>query len=379
MSNENKVDQKKLNKLIGDLMFEEPVVLADGTLSTPRWKTGLVAFDALLNGGLPRGKAIAIGTEEGVGKTTMILQGCFNIIEQYPESKVYYCDAEGGASFELIESMGFADLLYHPKKNPKGRFFLLNTSTIQQISAVLKIAATDPNTAVFVIDSDTMVVDQRDLDDDALGTNNKAAALNARMWSSVAGAMLATVKASEMCLIFIHQARTNLSGFNARTEASACRAIRHAVSAEIWGKRKHWLAPDRSFTHKREGAIGVYIQLTTSKNRLTKPFATVEFPIFFGLGASNIWSYKDWLMEHNITDPATGEVKPYVEKAGSWFTLNLPSGTHRCQGEAKLMDLVEQNYDEIVSIVDNYGGVDVGTNKEYLDGAENDDDTFSEE
>ena len=76
------VDTKKLNNFLTDYLFEEPETLEDGTIKTSRYETGIIMFDLLLNGGLPKGRAIAIGAEPGVGKTTLLIQACGNIVEK---------------------------------------------------------------------------------------------------------------------------------------------------------------------------------------------------------------------------------------------------------------------------------------------------------
>lgn len=350
---------KEINTVVSDFLFKKPEILEDGTIKTPRYETGVVMFDVLLNGGLPKGKAIAIGAEWGVGKTTLLIQALGNIVEKY-QKKVYYLDAEGGATYELFEAMGYANLLYDPETNPDGLFYLLNLTTIQDISRIIKIVAADPDTAAIVIDSDTKVVDGLALEEEDLGTSNKAVGLNARMWSKAAGPIDAIIKQSEACLVVVHQARVDLAGFMPKITATGGNAVKHMVSVEIWGKKKGWILPDFSISTANKDkpvAIGAYVKLTTEKNRLTKPFASVMLPIFFGKGVSNKWAYKEWLETHEFTDQVTAEVKPFINKKGSWYDITLPSGVNaKVQGDTKVWEFVNENYDEIKSYVDSNGG-----------------------
>lgn len=353
-------NQKELNKLLDDFLFEEPELSEDGTIKTPRYETSIINFDLLLNGGLPIGKVIAFGAEPGVGKTTLLIQACGNIIEKYGK-KVYYLDIEGGATYELFQAMGYHNLLYHPKLNPDGKLFLLSVKTIQQITQLLKKVAEDDDTAVVVIDSDTSVTDQLIIDDEFLGANNKAAASNARMWSKVAGPIVATVSKSNMCLVIVHQARVNLSGFMAKIESSGGTASKHMASVEIWGKRRGWIGVDNTFPVKsRKEAIGAYVELTTEKNRLTVPFAVCSVPIFFGRGVSNKWAYRDWLLENFKKDEVTGEVVSYLNKAGAgYYTLTLPSGQYKCRGDEQMWQLIDAHLEEIIDFVNSNGGFKV--------------------
>jgi len=353
------VDPKELNKFLGDYLFEEPETLEDGTIKTARYETGIIMFDLLLNGGLPKGRAIAVGAEPGVGKTTLLIQACGNIVERY-NKKAYYLDVEGGATYELFEAMGFANLLYNPNTNPDGKLYLLSVKTIQDISRIIKKVAPDEETAVIVIDSDTQVTDQLAIDDEILGTGNNAVGSNARMWSKASRPLNAIISSSNASLLVVHQARVNLTGFMPKIESAGGNALKHLVSVEVWGKRKAWIGPGNVWVKKRQEAIGSYVKLTTEKNRLTKPFATVELPIFFGRGVSNKWAYKQWLEDNTTVDQATGEVVQMLNKAGAgYYTLTLPSGPHKCRGDEDMWQMIDEHYEEIVKYVQNNGGFKV--------------------
>lgn len=346
---------ESLKKELENFLFKSPETLEDGTIKTPRYETGIIMLDILLNGGFPWGRVLGFGAEWGVGKTTLLIQACGNIIEKY-NKKVYYIDVEGGATYELFEAMGYANLLYHPKTNPDGKFFLLGIETIQDISAVIKKVCQDEDTAIVVIDSDTDVVDGLALEEDDLGTSNKAVGIDARMWSKAAKVIKAVVKKSNACLVIVHQARVDLSGFMPKIVATGGNAMKHMASAEIWGKRKGWIAEGNIITKNKKEAIGAYVSLNTEKNRLTKPFSSVMVPIFFGKGVSNTWAYKEWLETHDTSDTATGEVIPIIKKKGAWYEISLPSGVFRAHGDSEVWKIILDNFDEIKKYVDGNGG-----------------------
>lgn len=358
------VNYKELNKFLGEFLFEEPDTLSDGTIKTQRYETGIIMFDLLLNGGLPKGRTVAIGAEPGVGKTTLLIQACGNVVEKY-DKKAYYLDVEGGATYELWEAMGFANLLYHPTINPDGKIYLLSVKTIQDISRIIKKITEDPQTAVIVIDSDTQVTDQLAIDDEILGTGKNDVGSNARMWSKVSRPLNAIISGSEACMVIVHQARVNLTGFMPKIESAGGNALKHLASVEIWGKKKSWIGNGNVMVKSRSEAIGAYIKLTTEKNRLTKPFATVEIPIFFGRGVSNKWAYKEWIETHDVTDKLTGEVTKVLNKAGAgYYTLTLPSGPYKCRGDEDMWKLIDEHLDEIVDYVNANGGFTVMTDTE---------------
>lgn len=355
------VTTKDINKLVGDFLFSPPEKNEDGTIKTERYETGIVMLDLLLNGGFPKGKVLGLGAEEGIGKTTILIQSAGNIVEKY-DKKVFYIDVEGGATFELFDAMGYSDLLYSPENNPTGKLYLISVETIQNIAKIVSKVAKDPETALIIIDSDTQVVDGRTLVDDELGMSNNAIGTDARMWSKSLKPINAVIKQSSACLIIVHQARMDLSGFIPRITSTAGRAARHVASAEIWGKKISWIHEGNSLPGGGEkykaDAIGAYVSLNTEKNRLTKPFASVQVPIFFGKGVSNLWAYKTWLEEEKYTDEATGEVIGFIEKNGSWYTINLPfiSVKEKVQGDQKVWDIVMEHAEDIKAYIDTHGG-----------------------
>ena len=351
-------NEKQFKKEIGDFLFRKPETLEDGTIKTERYETDILMLDILLNGGLPKGRAIGFGAEWGVGKTTMLIQACGNIVEKY-DKKVYYIDVEGGATYELFEAMGYADLLYDPETNPDGKFYLLSIETIQDIAKIIKQVSMDPDTAVIVIDSDTHVVDGLALEEDDLGTSNKAVGVDARMWSKAAKPIGAVIKKSNACLVIVHQARVDISGFRPRITSTGGNAIKHLATVEVWGKRKSWIGEGNALVKDKKEAIGAYVSLNTEKNRLAKPFSSVMVPVFFGKGVSNLWAYKEWLETSSYTDDVTGEVTPYIKKKGSWYEINLPSGSEKVQGDAAVWQVLLDKVDEVKDIVDSNGGFSV--------------------
>ena len=48
----------------------------NGVLNIPRWSTGLPDLDAIIGGGIPKGRTIEIFGAESAGKTTLAYQFC---------------------------------------------------------------------------------------------------------------------------------------------------------------------------------------------------------------------------------------------------------------------------------------------------------------
>ncbi|MCF7926843.1 MAG: DNA recombination/repair protein RecA [Candidatus Izimaplasma sp.] len=321
-----------------------------GELYTPKYKTDLLNLDVLLNGGFPKGRVIGIGAEWGVGKTTLLIQACGNIIEKY-DKKVYYIDVEGGATYDLFNSMGYAELLYNPNTNPNGKFIVITTETIENITKIINRVSKEDDTGIIVIDSATQVISEKQTKMDDLGASKKHIGYAARMWSRVAKPIVAVMKKTNACLVLVHQARTDISGFKPRVVASGGNALKHIASAELWGKRKKWIDNVFSTTTYKSKAIGAYVEFTTNKNRLCNPFTKVNIPIFFGRGVSNLWMFKEWL-ENNSFENEDGKEIPYLKDSNSWFQFNLPFLDKKVHGINKLYDLMHEHFKKIKSFIE---------------------------
>lgn len=340
----------------------EPEVLDDGTIVLPRWETGIITLDALLGGGFPKGKIVGFGAEEGVGKTTILLHSSLNIIEKY-NKKVLYLDVEGGATYDMMEGVGILPHLYS-KTNPDGLFYLLSLESIQDINTVIQAVVKDEEVALVVLDSTSNVIDEVSLDADFMGADKNAVGADARMWSANFKKINAQIKRSNACLVLVHQARNNLSGFHVTMGPSGGKAARHVASIEIWGMKREYIGEgdvtkDKTgATIKRGDAIGARIQLTTTKNRLGLPFRAVDAFLYFGKGISNKWAYRDLLTTMQIVDGTTGEARP-VLMSGGWPSLQLPSGLYKgtdYRGNEGTWKLMEDHWDEIIEYVNANGG-----------------------
>ena len=346
----NKTENKSINNFIKQFSNDLIVTNEDGTVITPKYRTGILNLDILLNGGFPIGRIIGIGAEWGVGKTTLLIQACGNIIERYNKN-VYYIDVEGGATYDLFESMGYAELLYNAKTNPTGRFYLINVETLQDVSKIIHRVTREDDTALIVIDSVTQVLDASVLEDEELGSSKKNIGYDARMWSKVAKPYSAVLKKSKACLILVQQARRDISGFKPRIVASGGNAIKHMTSSSIFGTRDTWIEDMFRTTTYRKGSIGAYVDFTTTKNRLKMPYKSIKIPILFGRGASNLWMAKEWLNSHGYVDKETKQVIPFLKSSVSWHQFNLPFLNEKVQGNIVLYETIEHSLDKILEYI----------------------------
>jgi len=351
----NKTKKNQFKKTISK--YERKKNESSNSFKTFTYSTGVILLDQLIGGGLPKGKIIGIGGETSVGKTTLLLQICCNVIERYNKD-VYYIDVEGGASSELINALNCSHHI-SCEDNPDGRLHILDINTIQDISVVVKGASEDPETAIIVVDSETQVIDE-DMKSDDLGSSYRGKGSHATMWSRMARTFTAVIRESNACLIMVHQARQKLKGFSQPVASSGGNAMKHMTSIEIWLSYLHKIDENLVVTKNTNDSSGVFIELTTSKNRLSLPNKKIELPLLYGKGVSNLSAFKKWLSEYEYNDGKSNG-RNFITQRGPMFDLKIPpiGISETVKGYAELNALIEYHQDSIRAFIERETGWDV--------------------
>lgn len=82
--------------------------------------TGLFPLDYCLGGGFPKNRLVEIMGEEGVGKSTLMLQICKNIIEQDSNAIIFYRDSEFATTTERLKTLGLYLYKYNERVKDVG-------------------------------------------------------------------------------------------------------------------------------------------------------------------------------------------------------------------------------------------------------------------
>ena len=82
MVNKKGMNKEAIMKLCSEISKKEGEGIVyslgnkNGVLNIPRWSTGLPDLDAIIGGGIPKGRTIEIFGAESAGKTTLAYQFC---------------------------------------------------------------------------------------------------------------------------------------------------------------------------------------------------------------------------------------------------------------------------------------------------------------
>lgn len=331
--------------------------------------TGSLIMDIVMGGGLPEGKMIEMASDSGIGKTTITLSMCKNILMQ--GKKVVYLDHEGAVSTSQLEGIFgknketgnyyYKEWLWN-EDNPEGNFFLFQVTTYSESEAVLNQLLGTGEIAVVVIDSVTAMVADEYLEDvenpdagDGKQITDQRPAVDARLLGKFLKKFKAVCTKYNTTMILINQLRTNLNitGMGVSTKISTGGAaveffpdirLRLERPQPIYQNKLNNLVGS---TEKQQ--IGCMATIQAFKNKLGNGKIKVPIAIIYGKGISNIQSYISWLPNKKVEIDGQ-EIPMLLKKGGGYNVLTLKDGQQfNVRGDQQLEELVKQHFSEIKS------------------------------
>lgn len=234
--------------------------------------TGFPSLDQALGiGGLPRGRIIDIYGPEGSGKTTL----CLHIIAQaqsLPPQKGGIGGGSGVCAF--IDTEHALDPGHAIKCGVDlNRLYLAQPATAEEALEITE-ALVRAGIEVVVIDSAAGLLPRAELEG-AMGDNH--AGLQARLMSQALRKLAGPTRQSSTLLIFTNQLRCQpdiLFGPQGSQQPTGGLALRFHASVSIDLRRVQAIKSGGQ-------VIGVRIRATIKKNKVSPPFKSAEFDLFY--------------------------------------------------------------------------------------------------
>lgn len=295
-------------------------------------------LDAILGGGIAKGKFTQIYSESGVGKSTIVLQFCLNACKQ--DLKVAYIDSEGGVNSDLLHSIGldpFVDV----------NFFLFPVSLFEETEKVLD--AILPEIDFVVIDSLTFLVPQKLLESsvgDVLpGLQARTEALFIQKYKYLA-------TKHNVGFIFISQTRTTFNFRGQSTVDSAGgKAVKFSMDCRLnLRKTGDMKKRVKTINGVEEIVYGANVACMCKKNRFTSAFIEGNVAVVYGRGISNLMAYVNFLLKNK-----------YVQQTGAWYKVNIPGfeDAPKLQGINGVSKWAKENIDIVMQLLEQAGGFDL--------------------
>jgi recombination protein RecA len=279
--------------------------------------TGALNMDLALGiGGLPKGRITEIYGAEASGKTTIALHVVAQA--QILGGTVAYIDAEHALDVYYAKKLG-VDIENLLLSQPDG-----GEQALEIVETLVRSSAID----LIVVDSVAALVPRQEIEGN-MGDSHVG--LQARLMSQALRKLTAIVSKSNTAVIFINQTRmkigappyvnpeTTTGGVALKFYSSVRLEVRNAGAIKDAGGENQ--------------IVGNRCRVKIVKNKFAPPFKTIEFPIIFGEGISNL----DILVEMGIQFDI-------IKKSGSWFSWGE---TRLGQGLDKTKIYLKENPDLI--------------------------------
>ena len=317
-----------LDELIKDLKAPEPTYLL----------TGCVPFDLLTGGrGMALHSSYMLWCDRGMGKSSLMLSVCRSLAER--KHKSLFVASEMNS--KLASDMGL--------DSHSDYFALVGCTTYSDLENLFW-AFMESDRVLMVIDSITAVVPSKmqtegSIEDYSIGVVS-------RIRNDFLRILNGNIQRVEKTVVFLNQARADFEagwgGEKIKPEGGYSNEHYANVIVQIRGDAK----VQDIVTGESKKVVGKVGYLYTTKNRSALPFVKIPLQLFFGKGASNVYSLTHYALWRGL-----------IEGSGSWFECNLGDGaTERVQGRSGRNTWVKEHMPELRILMEQ----DVGEYFSYL-------------
>ena len=266
--------------------------------------TGCISIDNALGvGGIPLGRIIEIYGPESSGKTTL----CQHIIAECQNlgGKAAFIDVENALDPSWLMKTGVSvDELY-----------LCQPDYGEQALDVCETLIPDFN--LIVVDSVAAITPKAEIEGE-MGDSHMG--LTARLMGQALRKINSAINKSNCSVIFTNQLRQKIGVmFGSPETTTGGMALRYFSSVRLDLRKK------TTINDKEGEATGNEVKLIVKKNKVAKPFATVEFEILYDEGIS----YTNDLINLAVS-------LDIIVKKGAWFVV----GEEKIQGLKNLRDYI---------------------------------------
>ena len=239
----------------------------------PRWSTYIEDLDAVLGGGMPKGRMVEIFGPESSGKTSL----AYHLGSLH--KMCLFIPAEG--TFDIDRAKLFGNkpkqmLVYRDCKHAED----IRDKTMQFSKAGIPLVIIDsvpgmvPKAQYEQVEKDIEKQPQR----------GQLAALFSRTLKNLND----IIEVSGTTVVFINQVRDKMDAlmFGEKTQTPGGHALRHYASVRIQVGRRAWIdVPNKNPANTADAEkVGIITKCKVVKSKICNPFGECELPMFFSRG-----------------------------------------------------------------------------------------------
>jgi recombination protein RecA len=327
---------KKINPVLEKYLGDD-VFVPDEIKEVPRIPSGLTFFDAIVGGGLPRGRITELYGPESTGKSTFFIQaGAFNQ-KRDPNFRVLYLDFEQTVTTKYLSQLGMIV--------EKPRLFLMQPATIEEGGLICRIflgqnlvdmiiwdtpAASQPAATLAPVTDAEIRKTFKNIEEGKADTG--AIGSHARAFSHMIGGLVAPINQTGCVFCVPNQIRTTINTWGAGETTPGGRALKFYAALRVRITRKQQIkesTADDFFGTKKATNVANLIGFNVVKNKTAPPGRECDIPLVFGIGYQDKQAVFDLAVKRKVIDKAGGG------------NFKLPDGTAIRGTEAVLLHFEE--------------------------------------
>ncbi len=267
-------------------------------MQVPAISTGAISLDVALGvGGLPRGRIVELYGPESSGKTSLALSTAARAIAA--GGAVGFVDAEHALSMSHALAHGVDPdrlVVFQPNSGEQG---------LQMAEKMCASKAFD----IVIVDSVAALTPQAEIDGEI---GDQFVGLQARMMSQAMRKLAAVASSTDTMLIFINQIREKIGGYGNPEDTPGGRALKFyaSVRMEVRSPAGNRI---KGKVDGIETPIGQTCKVTVKKNKVSVPFKTAEYDLYYDSGIQGAASIFDAALATGAITKASAVT--YVEAA----------------------------------------------------------------
>lgn len=330
MAKSQKEQIDNLNETVKFLYAGGAIVnLSENPRLVEKTSTGRPTMDFLTDGGFPKGRMILIAGAPSAGKSSLTIQ-----ISDIIGKKILYLDTEATLTTDYIEQLG---------ADPSKFFHAIPESTEQMCNIIRKEIK---NFDVIIVDS---INNSSSIEQLQKNAEDRTMANRAITMASQLPIIISLCNQYDTTLIVLSQIRDNMNkvnNYSPDTVIPGGKSLHHnsSMTIELTPSTKK-KAKDSDELDLYDTITGRMIRMTCSKNKVGKPFRTVELEFSYGRG---------YTPEADIASAALR--LGVLQKAGGWIKYK---GATVAQGLDNLVatlfdnpELTEELMKEVTNLIE---------------------------
>lgn len=254
-------------------------------LAIDRWSTGIEDLDAIIGGGIPKGRVVEIFGPESSGKTTLLYQ----LMGRHPVC----LDIPVEGTFDADRASVFGN-------KPKQLLVYRAKWGEDALNKTLRFART--GIPLIGIDSVPSLVPKEDAEKvfksaDRDSIEEQRIGGTARLLNKYLPVIEEIIETSGTSIIFVNQVRDKMNAlmFGEKTDTPGGRKLKHSCSLRIQVARRAWIEIPNKNPHNsaKSEKVGLILKCKVVKSKVCNPMGECEVPLFFDRGFVSFDSVQD--------------------------------------------------------------------------------------